>query len=225
MLANGALLEDRRARSWWYLGVPIGIAVGAVLAVWLRTSPDAALTLRAGDLVDIGFVAGLDPPHQPTTVPAAASDRYLLVVFGYTSCPDLCPATLLAVHVALQQLGDAAEWVIPVFVTVDPARDTPDRLAAYVASFDPRIRSLSDPAGVAATLRALRARAEKRPLAIGDAYTMDHTAVVYVLNPAHRVIAAVPEAIPAETLTAALVAALRSDPGFGPHSGRIGGAG
>ena len=210
-------MDERHARWWWYLGIPAGVAVGAILAIGLRTSGDERLTLRQGERVPQTLSVHLDRPA--TGEPAAMAGRYLVVAFGYTSCPDLCPSTLLAVHESLRALGADATRVVPVFVTVDPARDTPDRLPAYVAGFDPRIRSVSDPAAAAVLLRAFRARAEKRPFPSGGGYAMDHTAVVYVLNPAQQVVAVLPEATPTAALIADLVAALRKDPGFAPLGG------
>lgn len=204
-----SLLHNRRTR-WWYLGVPVGIAAGAVLAVWLRTSGNDALTLRRGERVDVAFTARLDP--AASLAPTTPNGRFLLVAFGYTSCPDICPTTLLAVHRVLERLGAGAEHVVPIFVTVDPERDTADRLRPYVTAFDPRIRSLSDPTVAAATLRTFHARAEKRRFASGSAYLLNHTAVLYVLDPENRVIAALPEAT--ATLVDNLVGALTHDPAF-----------
>ena len=204
-------LDAGRTRWWWYLGAPLGIAAGAVVAVWLRTSGSDALTLGRGEKVDAAFTARLDPP--PSREVATPGGRFLLVVFGYTSCPDVCPTTLLAVHRALNALGASAERVVPIFVTVDPDRDTAEHLRTYTASFDPRIRSLSDPAVAAATLRAFHARAERRNAPSGAGYSMDHTAALYLLDPARRVVAALPENSP--TLDDDLVKALRGDPAFG----------
>lgn len=189
--------------------MPAGIAAGAVAAILLRTSGADALTLRIGDRVDPAFVARLDPR---TTAPAGTPGRYLLVAFGYTSCPDICPATLLAVHQTLEALGDRAARVRPVFVTVDPERDTPDRLRAYVEGFDPRILSVADPSLVRDTLAAFRARARRHDLPAGG-YSMDHTAVLYVVDPDRRVIAALPEVAP--DLAGDLARALRAEPSFG----------
>jgi cytochrome oxidase Cu insertion factor (SCO1/SenC/PrrC family) len=203
------LLSIRPMRWWWYLGVPVGIATGALLAVWLRTSGADALTLRRGDYVDTAFTRGLDPAAPPGA--QAPDDHFLLVAFGYTFCPDVCPTTLLAVHHSLEQLGARAAQVVPIFVTIDPERDTAERLRTYVANFDPRIRTVSDPAAVKRAVDALRARAEKRIIP-GESYAMDHTAVLYVLDPAHRVIAALPETSP--TLSSDITGALAGDPRF-----------
>src|SRR5882757_6446191 len=69
--------------------------------------------------------------------------KWLLVFFGYTSCPNICPTTLLGVADALKQLGSDASQLQPLFISIDPVRDTPDVMAAYVRSFDPRIIGLT----------------------------------------------------------------------------------
>jgi len=209
-LCPGALLHIRRARWWWFLGVPVGIAVGAIAAVFLRTSGDDALTLHRSEKIDASFTAAMDAPSHGTAAPA--DGRYLLVAFGYTSCPDICPTTLMAVHRVLETLGQDAARVMPVFVTVDPDRDTHEKLGPYVAGFDPRIRSISDPVVVATVLRTFRARAEKRPFPSGGGYGMDHTAVLYVIGPDRRVLAALPEVN--SRLVEEVVGSLRADPGF-----------
>jgi len=201
-------VHSRRIVWWRYLGVPIGIAAGAVLAVWLRTSDRDALTLHRGERVDGAFTRRLNP--APPGAPAP-DGHFLLVAFGYTFCPDICPTTLIAMHRALDGLGAGAQRVVPIFVTIDPARDTAELLQGYVANFDSRIRSLSDAAAVALTMKAFRARAEKRRLA-GNDYAMEHTAVLYVLDPERRVVAALPETSP--KLSADILGALAGAPAF-----------
>jgi protein SCO1 len=139
--------------------------------------------------------------------------RYLLVSFGYTSCPDVCPTTLQAVHTVLERLGPGADQLVPIFITVDPARDTRERLGLFVGNFDARIRGISDPAAVADALRAFHARAEVRRDPSGSGYTVNHTAVLYVLDRDRRVVAALPEATTtlAESLYAAVSGRLQSD--------------
>jgi protein SCO1/2 len=168
-----------------------------------------ACELSLGARVNGAFTRALDPAASPA--PDSPDGHFLVVAFGYTYCPDICPTTLLAVHHALERLGAGAARVIPIFVTVDPARDTAEHLRAYLANFDPRIRGVSDPAAVAAAVRAFRARAEKRIMPGGD-YSMDHTAVVYVLDPERRVIAVLPEISP--TLSADIADAVAGSPRF-----------
>lgn len=110
--------------------------------------------------------------------------RYMLVFFGYTFCPDVCPSGLTVISSALDLLGRDAEPVTPVFITIDPARDTPEKMAAYVTSFHPRLIGLTGPAtDVSAAIKAYRVYAKKVP---GDRnpddYTMDHSSVGYLMG-------------------------------------------
>lgn len=104
-----------------------------------------------------------------------------LVFFGYTHCPDVCPLTLAKITQVLKELGPDARVKV-LFVTVDPERDTPDRMAEYAANFDARVIGLSgDRAEVDAMLAAYQIYARKVPTPSGD-YTMDHSAVVYLMD-------------------------------------------
>jgi len=104
-----------------------------------------------------------------------------LVFFGYTHCPDVCPATLAQIASVLKALGPEAK-IKALFVTVDPDRDTPDLMADYASNFDPRIIGLSgDRAAVDRMLAAYRVYARKAPTPSGD-YTMDHSAVTYLMD-------------------------------------------
>ncbi len=105
-----------------------------------------------------------------------------LVFFGFTHCPDVCPTALFEVSEVLRHLGGDAERVNALFVTVDPERDTPEKLKDYLSSFDPRIRALTgDAEAVAQIVKAYRVYAKKVPLE-GGAYTVDHTALVYLMD-------------------------------------------
>lgn len=104
-----------------------------------------------------------------------------LVFFGYTHCPDVCPTTLSDMSRMLDVLGkDSA--VSALFITVDPARDTPTVLKDYLSSFDARITGLTgDAASIAAAEKAYRVYAKQVPTTGGD-YSMDHTAIVYLMD-------------------------------------------
>ncbi len=105
-----------------------------------------------------------------------------LVFFGYTHCPDVCPTTLYEISEVFNRLGPDAGRVGGLFITVDPERDTPASLKDYLSSFDPHLRGLTgDEAAIAATLKAYRVYAKKVPLQGGD-YTMDHSAMVYLMD-------------------------------------------
>jgi protein SCO1 len=108
--------------------------------------------------------------------------RPFLVFFGYTHCPDVCPTTLFDISQVMQKLGKDADRAGALFITVDPERDTPATLRDYLSNFDPHLRGLTgDPAAVNAAIKAYRVYAKKIPLENGD-YTMDHTAVVYLMD-------------------------------------------
>jgi len=106
----------------------------------------------------------------------------MLVFFGFTFCPDICPTTLLELSNRLAELKSEAEQLNVLFITVDPERDTPAQLALYLASFDPHITGLGGTSeDVAAAIDAYQVYARKVPLKSGG-YTMDHTATIYLMD-------------------------------------------
>jgi protein SCO1/2 len=108
--------------------------------------------------------------------------RPFLVFFGFTHCPDICPTTLFDVSQVLKSLGPDADRTGALFITVDPERDTPAVLKDYLSNFDPHLRGLTgDQAAIDAAIKAYRVYAKKVPLDGGD-YTMDHTALVYLMD-------------------------------------------
>lgn len=108
--------------------------------------------------------------------------KSFLVFFGYTHCPDVCPTTLFEMSETLRKLGPGADQMAALFITVDPARDTPAVLKDYLASFDPHIRGLTgDAAAIASVAKAYKVYYKKVPLKDGD-YSMDHTSIVYLMD-------------------------------------------
>jgi protein SCO1/2 len=115
--------------------------------------------------------------------------RPFLVFFGYTHCPDVCPTTLFDVSEVMRALGKDADRTGALFVTVDPERDTPAVIKDYLSSFDPHLRGATgDRAAIDATGKAYRVYAKKVPTENGD-YTMDHTALVYLMDKQGRFVA------------------------------------
>ena len=115
--------------------------------------------------------------------------RPFLVFFGYTHCPDICPATLFEVSEVLRALGPDADRAAALFITVDPERDTPAAMKDYVSSFDPHLRGATgDAAAIAAVEKAYRVYAKKVPTDTGD-YSVDHTALVYLMDKQGRFVA------------------------------------
>lgn len=111
--------------------------------------------------------------------------RVMMVFFGFTFCPDVCPTALQVMAAALDKIGSKAEQITPVLITVDPERDTPEQMAMYVKSFHPRLVGLTgSPEEIAAVAKAYRVYFKRvaDPKSSGG-YTMDHSAIIYVMGP------------------------------------------
>ncbi|MEO0618953.1 MAG: SCO family protein [Pseudomonadota bacterium] len=138
--------------------------------------------------------------------------RHTLMFFGFTHCPDICPASLQVTSEALELLGDTAKDVQPVFVTVDPGRDTPEVLKSYLEDFDDRIIGLTGTEAqtntIAKAYRIYHAKVAD-PNSEGG-YTVDHSAYLYLMSPQGAYIKHFPPAVQAEELAAGLKAALRT---------------
>jgi protein SCO1/2 len=127
-----------------------------------------------------------------------------LVAFGYTSCPDVCPTTLLEMKEVLKLLGDKAVQLQAIFITVDPERDSDQVLREYTAAFDPRILGLRGSEELTRRAAAeFRMRYEKvrDPAAPPGSYTVDHSAGMVLLGPDGRTVVRFAYATPAKLLT------------------------
>jgi protein SCO1/2 len=111
--------------------------------------------------------------------------RYMLVFFGFTACPDICPAGLQLMSAVLDKLGPKADRITPILISVDPERDTPQKLAAYVKNFNPRLVGLTGtPEEIAAVAKAYKVFYQKVPNKDAPAnYGMDHTSIIYLMDP------------------------------------------
>ena len=140
--------------------------------------------------------------------------KYMLVFFGYTYCPDICPTELQVMSAALDQLGLEADRIQPIFVSIDPARDTPEVLKAYVANFGPRLIGLTgSPEEVAAIAKAYRAYYAKAGNgSTGTDYLMDHSSIIYLMGPDGRFVKHMPYTTDAAKLATELKETLRTNP-------------
>lgn len=163
--------------SWFVLATFV-----AVLAVWWMTRPElkSELPARPGK-VQIGGPFTLVDQDGKTVTDRDFRGRLMLIYFGYTFCPDVCPTELQVMSTALDALGARADGVQPLFITIDPDRDTGPVLAEYLSHFHPRLRGLTGtPAQIRAVTRVYHvyyARAGK-----GDDYLMDHSSIVFLMG-------------------------------------------
>jgi protein SCO1 len=166
------------------LGGLLILGAGAFLGLALRDNPrGAAGTVLASA---IGGPFRLTDQNGKIVTDADLKGKWSLVYFGYTHCPDACPTALNDIAIALDSLGAKRDTVQAVFITVDPERDTPETLKSYVASFDAPILALTGtPEQVAQAAKGYRVYYAKHPEAGGD-YSMDHSSVIYVMDPQGR---------------------------------------
>ncbi len=111
--------------------------------------------------------------------------KYMLIFFGYTYCPDVCPGELQVMSAALDKLGAEGDKIQPIFVSIDPARDTPETLKVYVSNFHPRLVGLTgSDADIAAVARAYRVYyAKAKGTENSSDYLMDHSTILYLMGP------------------------------------------
>ncbi len=128
----------------------------------------------------------LDTSGKPRTL-ADYRGKAVVIFFGYTQCPDVCPTTLAELAETMKKLGPDADRVQVLFVTVDPERDTPDLLSKYVPAFDPRFAGLyGDAAATERVAKEFKIIYQKQPGPTPGSYTMDHSAGTYIFDPKGR---------------------------------------
>jgi protein SCO1/2 len=160
----------------------VAALVGGLLWHESEMVPGLGRTVISGQIAVGGPYALTDQDGKPR----ASSDfhgKYQLVYFGYTFCPDVCPTTLAVMAVALDKMGVDQNRIVPVFITIDPERDTPAALKKYMAAFGPRFVGLTGSAQqIAQVEKEFRVYAKKQPMAGGN-YGMDHSSVMYLMGP------------------------------------------
>lgn len=132
--------------------------------------------------------------------------KYMLVFFGFTHCPDICPAELQVMAATLEELGDQAKDVVPIFITLDPERDTQEAMAAYVKNFGQRFVGLTgSPEAIAAAAKAYRISYSKfQEDKTQSNYSIDHSALVYLMGKDGEYITHLPYGTPAAKMTETL---------------------
>src|ERR1700744_607070 len=169
---------DRTTRPLVIVGAFTGsLVVGLLLMLW-----------ALGGLRTVAAPAAIGGPFQLTDQSGATitekslQGRPTLIFFGFTHCPDVCPTSLFEISEVLRAMGGDADRVNAYFISVDPERDNASAMKDYLSSFDPHLKGLTgDPTAVAKIIGEYRVYAKKVPLKDGD-YTMDHTALVYLMD-------------------------------------------
>jgi cytochrome oxidase Cu insertion factor (SCO1/SenC/PrrC family) len=174
--------------AWLAPGLALALALGLAAGGAAAHQPSQR---SAAELMDV-LMWGREPIGGPFTLVdqqgRKRTDRdfrgkLLLVYFGYTTCQDVCPADLQQIGAAIESLGPAGEAVQPLFITLDPARDTSRRLAAYVPSFHPRLVGLGgSEAAVRKAADAYRVFFRKVPIGANGDYGIDHAAFIYLMD-------------------------------------------
>lgn len=159
----------------------VALLVGATIALYTSEAFRAQFAGGGGTTAIGGEFTLVDQDGETVT-----HERFLgrptVYFFGFTHCPDVCPTTLFELTNRLEKLGEDAEGLNAVFVTVDPERDTPEEMKRYLEAFDPRITGLTgSPEQVREMMGKWRVYAAKVPQEGGD-YSMDHTATLYLMN-------------------------------------------
>lgn len=135
--------------------------------------------------------------------------KKMLVFFGFTSCPDVCPGGLQVISSALDKLGAKADRLTPIFITLDAERDTPEKVGEYVKSFSPKFVGLSGtPEEAAAAAKAYRVYFKKVPGSDAANYNIDHSSIIYLMDEAGQYQAHYPYPVTVDELAAKLDAAL-----------------
>lgn len=184
-----------------------------------RLLPSAAQTVSGKALVGGPFSLTDSSGKRGTDKDFRGRD--MLVFFGFTSCPDICPASLQLIAAALDKLGPKADRITPIFITIDPERGTAAKLDEYGKHFSPRIVGLTGTSEeIAAAAKAYRVYYSKVPnkSSPGD-YTMDHTGIIYLMNANGEYVTHFTPATPVDAMTARLDKLLAADPRLSAAAG------
>jgi protein SCO1/2 len=170
------------------ISVGIGVLLGAVAAVAVFPEARDKLFPQRTQTSGTALIGGpftLSDASGKKVTDADYRGRYMLVFFGFTGCPDICPAGLQLISAALDKVGAKADGITPIFISVDPARDTPQKVGTYVKNFNDRIVGLTGTAEeIAAVAKAYRVFYEKTPNESAPAeYGMNHTSIIYLMGP------------------------------------------
>lgn len=176
-----SILKWVRYGAWTAVVVVAFVSAAVLLGWWRVDGSGRTATLSSQAVPEVGGPFTLVDHTGRTVTDRDFLGKPMAVFFGFTHCPEVCPTTLLQIANLTKQIGAAADRLQILLITVDPERDTPEQLALYLQSFDPRVVGLTGSREqVDAVLDAYKAYAKKVPTDNG--YTMDHSASVYLMK-------------------------------------------
>ena len=181
-------VRPRSRAAHFFVGAAAVILIAATAAPVVAQDSDSDRAARLMDdlMWGRGHVGGpftlIDQTGKKRT-DTEFRGRLLVVYFGYTTCPDICPTDLMQIGLAIDKLGAAGDEVQPIFISVDPERDTPDVLARYVPSFHPRLIGLTGtPQQIRSVADAYKAYYARYVPRDGGTYLIDHTGITYLMG-------------------------------------------
>ncbi|CAA7626814.1 SCO family protein [Magnetospirillum sp. SS-4] len=177
------------------------VVIGVRIVIWTGGNSEASKPIPA-----IGGPFTLTDQDGKAVSDRDYRNRYMLVFFGYTYCPDVCPTTLSTVAGAMEKLGPSfANKVVPIFITVDPERDTVAAMKTYVEAFGFGIQGLTGtPEQITQVAKDFKVYAAKVKGDTPDSYSVDHSAILYLLGPDGRFVAHFTHGISVDDLIAGL---------------------
>jgi len=212
------------------LQIGVAILIGLIMAAWLIIWQMDQDNLRRQDMqlqartfnaapslppegTPIGGAFTLIGPDGKTVHNTDYLGKYLLIYFGYTYCPDMCPTGLQSIAHAMDLLGTSSAHVQPLFITIDPARDTSEKLKEYTANFHPKIIGLTGTdSQIQAAAKAYQVYYAKGEKVDGDDYLMDHSSLIYLMDPQGNFIRTFNEDAAPEDITKSLQLAFEKKP-------------
>ena len=188
-------------------GMIVLLIIGAKLLGLMSMTPDPNANHQVTSVIGGSFT--LVGTNGQTVTPASWPGKLLVIAFGYRFCPDVCPTNLGTIASALDRLGTDAMRIQPLFITIDPERDSVDSLRDYVSLFYPRLIGLTGtPDQIAAAAKTFRIYYRKIPGATPETYSMDHSAFFFVADDHGTVIKVFDHDITVEALAKGLKSAL-----------------
>src|SRR5262245_10737510 len=159
-----------------YLALLTAVLAGALWHLGDLRAQKGVQTVPTGEQVAIGGPFHLTDQDGMVRTEKDFKGKYMLVFFGYTYCPDVCPTTLAVMADGLEKIGALADKVRPIFITVDPKRDTPEKIKSYLASFGAHVIGLTGSADeIAKVAKEYRVYYREHPPESGAEYTVDHS--------------------------------------------------